>query len=204
MLKRSKTMNSDAEYPLEYSKEKYVMLRRSVFDAMQTRIDDLEVKLATIATLTAERDEWKAIAQSYDGCLEGIALKLERKKVAELVLENRAYDLRMDNDGKRIAELKVERGEIILTLEAQDLSLAAKDARIAELQDELSDFWWYALQKESVKKSDGWLCPYMGDGEYAGPKLVEIGQAEKHPDKDWYRHIIAAADAAESSANDEE
>jgi len=197
-------MNSDAEYPLEYSKEKYVMLRRSVFDAMQTRIDDLEVKLATIATLTAERDEWKAIAQSYDGCLEGIALKLERKKVAELVLENRAYDLRMDNDAKRIAELKVERGEIILTLEAQDLSLAAKDARIAELQDELSDFWWYALQKESVKKSDGWLCPYMGDGEYAGPKLVEIGQAEKHPDKDWYRHIIAAADAAESSANDEE
>ena len=42
-------MNSDAEYPLEYSKEKYVMLRRSVFDAMQTRIDDLEVKLAAIA-----------------------------------------------------------------------------------------------------------------------------------------------------------
>ena len=108
MLKRSKTMNSDAEYPLEYSKEKYVMLRRSVFDAMQTRIDDLEVKLATIATLTAERDEWKAIAQSYDGCLEGIALKLERKKVAELVLENRAYDLRMDNDGKRIDELEAE------------------------------------------------------------------------------------------------
>ena len=115
----------------------------------------------TIAALTAERDEWKAIAQSYDGCLEGIALKLERKKVVDLVLENRAYDLRMNNDGKRIAEL----------------------------QDELSDYWWYALQKESVKKSDGWLCPYMGDGEYAGPKLVEIGQAEKHPDKDWYRAI---------------
>ena len=35
-------MNSDAEYPLEYSKEKYVMLRRSVFDAMQTRIAELE------------------------------------------------------------------------------------------------------------------------------------------------------------------
>ena len=67
--------------------------------------------------------------------------------------------------------------------------LAEKDAIIAELQDELSDYWWYALQKESVEKSDGWLCPYMGDGEYAGPKLVEIGQAEKHPDKDWYRVI---------------
>ena len=36
---------------------------------------------------------------------------------------------------------------------------------------------------------DGWLCPYMGEGGYAGPKLVEIGQAEKHPDKDWYRAI---------------
>jgi len=35
-------MNSDAEYPLKYSKEKYVMLRRSVFDAMQTRIAELE------------------------------------------------------------------------------------------------------------------------------------------------------------------
>ena len=35
-------MNSDAEYPLEFSKEKYVMLRRSVFDAMQTRIAALE------------------------------------------------------------------------------------------------------------------------------------------------------------------
>ena len=34
-------MNSDAEYPLEFSKEKYVMLRRSVFDAMQTRIAEL-------------------------------------------------------------------------------------------------------------------------------------------------------------------
>ena len=64
----------------------------------------------TIAALTAERDEWKAIAQSYDGCLEGIALKLERKKVAELVPENRAYDLRMENDAKRIAELEGELG----------------------------------------------------------------------------------------------
>ena len=133
-----------------------------------------------------------------------VVSKEDADAIAWLKSEIKAYDLRMDNDAKRIAELKVERGEIILTLEAQDLSLAAKDARIAELQDELSDFWWYALQKESVKKSDGWLCPYMGDGEYAGPKLVEIGQAEKHPDKDWYRHIIAAADAAESSANDEE
>jgi len=35
----------------------------------------------------------------------------------------------------RITELEVERGEIILTLEAQDLSLAAKDARIAELKE---------------------------------------------------------------------
>jgi len=61
-----------------------------------------------IAALIAERDEWKAIAQSYDGCLEGIALKLERKKVAELVLENRAYDLRMDNDAKTIADLRAK------------------------------------------------------------------------------------------------
>jgi len=53
-------MNSDAEYPLEYSKEKYVMLRRSVFDAMQTRIDDLEVKLAAIADpkLVEKMDVW--------------------------------------------------------------------------------------------------------------------------------------------------
>ena len=82
--------------------------------------------------------------------------------------------------------------------------LAEKDAIIAELQDELSDYWWYALQKESVEKSDGWLCPYMGDGEYAGPKLVEIGQAEKHPSHNWYRHIIADADAAERETNDAE
>jgi len=67
--------------------------------------------------------------------------------------------------------------------------LAEKDAIIAELQDELSDYWWYALQKESGETIDGWLCPYMSEGEYAGPKLVEIGQAEKHPDKDWYRAI---------------
>ena len=67
--------------------------------------------------------------------------------------------------------------------------LAEKDAIIAELQDELSDYWWYVLQKESSETIDGWLFPYMSEGEYAGPKLVEIGQAEKHPDKDWYRAI---------------
>ena len=195
--------DKDEEYTLGSGIESGSEQHREMWDRIVACVNAM-AGVDSPETIIAERDEWKAIAQSYDGCLEGIALKLERKKVAELVLENRAYDLRMDNDGKRIAELKVERGEIILTLEAQDLSLAAKSVRIAELQDELSDFWWYALQKESVKKSDGWLCPYMGDGEYAGPKLVEIGQAEKHPDKDWYRHIIAAADAAESSANDEE
>ena len=35
----------------------------------------------------------------------------------------------------RITKLEVERGEIILTLEAQDLSLAAKAVRIAELME---------------------------------------------------------------------
>ena len=104
--------------------------------------------LAEKDAIIAERDEWKAIAQSYEGCLEGIALKLERKKVAELVLENRAYDLRMDNDAKRIAEL----------------------------QDELSDYWWYALQKESGDKGEGWISPYMSEGEYAGPKRRGRGE----------------------------
>ena len=45
-----------------------------------------------------------------------------------------------------------------------------KDAIIAELQDELSDYWWYALQKESGDKGEGWISPYMSEGEYAGPK----------------------------------
>ena len=71
-------------------------------------INSDSVEAAANAALIAERDEWKAIAQSYDGCLEGIALKLERKKVAELVLENRAYDLRMDNDAKTIADLRAK------------------------------------------------------------------------------------------------
>ena len=70
-------------------------------------IDDSAVEYVQ-AAIIAERDAWKAIAKSYDVCLEGIALKLERKKVAELVLENRAYDLRMDNDRKRIAELEAK------------------------------------------------------------------------------------------------
>ena len=74
--------------------------------------------------------------------------------------------------------------------------LAEKDAIIAELQDELSDCWWYALQRESVDKGEGWFSPYMSEGEYAGPKLVEIGQAEKHPDKDWYRAIPAQTQGA--------
>ena len=39
-----------------------------------------------------------------------------------------------------ITELEVERGEIILTLEAQDLSLAAKADRIAGLESEIKAY----------------------------------------------------------------
>ena len=46
-----------------------------------------ESRDAHIATLTAEQDEWKTIAQSYEGCLEGIALKKERAKVEALTAE---------------------------------------------------------------------------------------------------------------------
>ena len=79
--------------------------------------------LAEKDAIIAERDEWKAIAQSYDGCLEGIALKLERKKVAQLVLENRAYDLRMDNDGKRIDELEAELATVKESLTTAEVTL---------------------------------------------------------------------------------
>ena len=54
--------------------------------------------------------------------------------------------------------------------------LAEKDAIIAELQDELSDYWWYALQKESGDKGEGWISPYMSEGEYAGPKRRGRGE----------------------------
>ena len=64
-----------------------------------------------------------------------VVSKEDADRIAGLESEIKAYDLRMDNDAKRIAELKVERGEIILTLEAQDLSLAAKAVRIAELME---------------------------------------------------------------------
>ena len=71
MLIWSKTMNSDAEYPLEYSEENYFMLRRSVFDAMQTHVDDLEAELATVkeslttaeATIDKLRDAIKGVGQ---------------------------------------------------------------------------------------------------------------------------------------------
>ena len=97
----------------------------SDFIELKNQLSELH---GTIAALTAERDEWKAIAQSYDGCLEGIALKLERKKVAGLVLENRAYDLRMDNDGKRIVELEAE-------LATVKESLTTAEATIDKLRD---------------------------------------------------------------------
>ena len=72
-------MNSDAEYPLEYSKEKYVMLRRSVFDAMQTRIDDLEVQLAAIADpkLVEKIDAWWHMEDKEVPALSAIIDELE-------------------------------------------------------------------------------------------------------------------------------
>lgn len=77
------------------------------------------------------------------------------------------------------------------------LQEAARDKRriadllteVESLREELSEHWWYALGQESIDKGDGWLCPYMSEGEYAGPKLVEAGKAEKHPDHDWYRPV---------------
>ena len=127
-----------------------------MLDEALARIAELEVKLATIATLTAERDEWKAIAQSYDGCLEGIALKLERKKVAGLVLENRAYDLRMDNDGKRIDELEAE-------LSTVKESLTTAEATI----DKLRAKGWMATTLDGVevilRLDNVWITSGSGD-----------------------------------------
>ena len=104
--------------------------------------------LAEKDAIIAERDEWKAIAQSYDGCLEGIALKIERKKAAELVLENRAYDLRMDNDGKRIAELEAE----IATVKE---SLTTAEATIDKLRDAIKGVGQFGVTGCGVGLSGG-------------------------------------------------
>jgi hypothetical protein len=58
---------------------------------------------------------------------------------------------------------------------------------IVRMREELAEYWWYAMQHECTDRGDGWLQPYMSEAEYASKQLVKIGQAEKHPEKDWYR-----------------
>ena len=97
--------DKDEEYTLGSGIESGSEQHREMWDRIVACVNAM-AGVDSPETIIAERDEWKAIAQSYDGCLEGIALKLERKKVADLILENRAYNLRMDNDAKRIDKLR--------------------------------------------------------------------------------------------------
>lgn len=64
---------------------------------------------------------------------------------------------------------------------------------IERLRAELFEYWWYTMAHECIDKGDGWLCPYMSEAEYASMELVKAGQAEKHPDHDWYRPVKGAA-----------